>query len=45
MWVALLEKGWAKINGSFGLTAGGLCGIAADHLIGVTTKSIKNKDF
>jgi hypothetical protein len=45
LWVALLEKGWAKINGTFGLTSGGHCGIAADHLLGVTTKYIQNKDY
>ena len=45
LWVALLEKGWAKIHGTFGLTDGGICGIAADHLLGVTTKYIQNKDY
>ena len=44
LWVALLEKGWAKIYGTFGLTSGGRCGIAADHLLGVTTKRIDNSD-
>ncbi len=44
LWVALLEKGWAKLNGSFGSVSGGRCGIAADHLLGVTTKRIDNSD-
>ena len=44
LWVALLEKGWAKIYRTYVRTSGGWSGFAADHLIGVTTKLIDHEE-
>lgn len=34
MWVMLLDKAWAKLQGSYARTESGYCGVAAAHLMG-----------
>jgi hypothetical protein len=33
--VMLLEKAWAKICGTYARTSNGVCGVAAEFLLGV----------
>ena len=40
----LLEKAWAKLCGTYARTSGGLSGVAADHILGVTSDTIWHDD-
>lgn len=45
LWVSLLEKGWAKLHGSYSATSGGVPNFAASHLLGVPTKTLRHEDY
>lgn len=40
LWVMLMEKAWAKICGTYARSDGGFPGIAAEHVLGVTSDVI-----
>ena len=44
MWVPLLEKGWAKLHGSYIATEGGIPSFAATHLTGVPTMTWRHRE-
>jgi calpain-15 len=43
--VLLLEKAWAKIQGSYARTESGMCSDAVAHLMGVPSKNIFHEDI
>ena len=45
MWVPLLEKGWAKLHGSYFATEGGIPSFAATHLTGVPTITWRHEEY
>lgn len=45
LWVLLLEKAWAKIQGSYARTESGMCSDAVAHLMGVPSKNIFHEDI
>ena len=45
MWVSLIEKGWAKLHGSYSAIHGGLPAMAASHLLGVPSKTLRHEDY
>ena len=44
LWVSLLEKGWAKLHGSYAATSGGLPDFAANHLAGVPSNALRHEE-
>ena len=44
LWVSLLEKGWAKLHGSFARVEGGLPCFASYHLTGVPAESMNHDE-
>jgi calpain-15 len=45
LWVLLLEKAWAKIQGSYARTESGMCSDAVAHVMGVPSKNIFHDDL
>jgi hypothetical protein len=45
MWVSLLEKGWAKLHGSYQRTEGGQPVQAAIHMMGVPSSNVTHSDL
>lgn len=45
LWAILLEKAWAKIQGTYARTEGGMCATAAAHLLGVPTAVHQHEDI
>ena len=45
MWVSLLEKGWAKLHGTYARTAGGLPVFAGIHLTGNPGRMLDHDDY
>ena len=45
LWVSLLEKGWAKLHGTYARMAGGLPSMAAVHLSGTPSTSYDHDDY
>ena len=43
IWAILLEKAWAKVNGSYAMTIAGLSGLAAIHLTGVPNTFVSHR--
>ena len=44
LWVALLEKAWAKLHGSYARTEEGTPSFVATHIMGVPSESISHMD-
>lgn len=44
LWVSLLEKGWAKLHGSYNATVGGVPDFAANHLSGVPSFNLRHEE-
>ncbi len=44
LWVLILEKAWAKVNGSYDLTEGGQTSDAISCLTGAPSKFMSTKD-
>ena len=42
--MSLLEKGWAKLHGSYNATVGGVPDFAANHLAGVPSFSLRHEE-
>ena len=45
LWVVLMEKAWAKICGTYARTTGGVCGTAAEHILGVTSETLYHQNL
>ena len=45
MWVMLLDKAWAKLQGSYARTEGGYTADAASHLMGCPNQSLMHEDY
>ena len=45
MWVPLIEKGWAKLHGSYLAIEGGIPSFAATHLTGVPTMTWRHEEY
>ena len=44
LWVSLLEKGWAKLHGSYAATEGGLPDFVANHISGVPSEALRHEE-
>lgn len=44
LWPILLEKGWAKLHGTYARTEGGLPSFACMHLLGTPSESYWHED-
>lgn len=45
LWAILLEKGWAKLHGSYARTEGGLPSFACMHMLGTPSESFWHGDM